>query len=440
MQALTYEQTLSFREAFEGDRAAKTANAACARTELSDLAFLPMNAAKLLAPFTISLKTRGITAQEKSGRCWMFAALNLLRERVAERLNLKQFEFSENYLAFYDKLEKSNNFLNMVIETAHLPLESRELGYILGGIGDGGYWCMAVDLIQKYGLVPKQVMPESYQSSHTEKGRKLLNDLLRRDAAELRDMIGAGQDPEPRRVEMLREIYKLLCITFGEPVTEFDFTWRDQDDCVHTDTGLTPQAFYAKYVGVDLDEWVEVTNAPTAKAKLHEPFTFHYMGNMAEKNVVGLNLPFEEFEQLALASLRGGDPLWFACDSGAYGDRKTGVWDPDSFDYEGLLGGVRLEMPTKQKRLEYRQSGGTHAMLLIGVHLDEDGKPTRWQIENSWGKDVGAEGYFVCSERYFRDYTYELIVKKSYLTEAQRQMLTHEPIELLPWQDVPIGL
>ena len=438
MHALTYEQTLAFREAYENDRAAKTATAAAARTELADLAFVPMNAAKLNGEFTIELKTRGITAQEKSGRCWMFAALNLLREGVAEKLGLKQFEFSENYLAFYDKLEKSNNFLSWIIDTAAKPLTDREVNYVLAGIGDGGYWCMAVDLIEKYGLVPKSVMPETWQSSHTEKGRTLLNTLLRRDAAELRDWIAAGKDPEPRRLEMLREIYKLLCITFGEPVDKFDFTWRGEDGAFREDRGLTPQDFYRKYVGVDLSEYVQVDNAPTWKTPMHEPFTFHYLGNMAETNVLALNLPFDEFEALALASLRGGDAMWFACDAGAYGDRKTGVWDPDSFDYAGLLGGVELEMPTKQKRLEYRASNGTHAMLLIGVHLDENGKPDRWKIENSWGKDVGKEGYFVCSERYFREYTYELIVKKSYLTDAQREMLTHEPMRILPWEDIPV--
>ena len=245
MHALTYEQTLAFREAYENDRAAKTATAAAARTELADLAFVPMNAAKLNGEFTIELKTRGITAQEKSGRCWMFAALNLLREGVAEKLGLKQFEFSENYLAFYDKLEKSNNFLSWIIDTAAKPLTDREVNYVLAGIGDGGYWCMAVDLIEKYGLVPKSVMPETWQSSHTEKGRTLLNTLLRRDAAELRDWIAAGKDPEPRRLEMLREIYKLLCITFGEPVDKFDFTWRGEDGAFRGCTSPSPSTIWA---------------------------------------------------------------------------------------------------------------------------------------------------------------------------------------------------
>ncbi|MBQ2305527.1 MAG: peptidase C1, partial [Firmicutes bacterium] len=227
MQELTFEQLNRFREGFEEDRAARTANAAMAKTELADLAYIPMNAARLMGEFTIDIKTRGITAQEKSGRCWMFAAMNILREITAEKLGVDEFEFSENYLAFYDKLEKTNNFLEMIIESADEKLDSHMMEHLLDfGFGDGGYWEQAVGLIEKYGLVPKYVMPESYQSSHTEKFMKLLNNTVKRYACELRRLKadGAGHDVlEEEKEKMVAAVYKAECIAFGEPVTKFDF-------------------------------------------------------------------------------------------------------------------------------------------------------------------------------------------------------------------------
>ena len=433
MNALTYEQLDAFRAGYENDRAARTATAAMAKTELGDLAFLPMEAAKLNGEFALEVKTRGVTAQEKSGRCWMFAALNILREVVAEKLGLKEFEFSENYLAFYDKLEKCNNFLEMVIASADKTLDDRMMEYILGGIGDGGYWDMAVDLIRKYGVVPKYVMPENYQSSHTEKFRKLMNDLLRKDACVLRAVAAAGGDLQAEKQRMMAELYKAECIVFGEPVQRFDFTYRDERGAYHADRGLTPQEFCERYVGFALEDYICVSNSPTAKTPLGALYEFHYMGSMAESNIRTLNLSMDELQELALAQLRGGTPVWFACDSGAFGDRKQGVWDPDSFDYEGLLGGAELRM-SKTDALEYRQSGATHAMILVGADFDENGSPTRWKIENSWGKENGRDGYFVCSQRYFREYVYEAIIDKKLLSEAQRALLEAEPVVLQPWE------
>ena len=214
MNKITFDQIENYREAYESDRNARTMNAAMAKTELTYLAFIPMNAARLRGDFSIELKTRGITAQEKSGRCWMFAATNILREIVAEKLNIKEFELSQNYLAFYDKLEKSNNYLEMIIDNADKDLNDMMMHYLSTGIGDGGYWDMAVDLVKKYGVVPKYVMPESYQSSHTERFMKLLNNLLKKDAAELRKMIHEGKSVSGRKDEMMSEIYKALCIVF----------------------------------------------------------------------------------------------------------------------------------------------------------------------------------------------------------------------------------
>ncbi len=437
LKELTFEQLNRFREGFESDPHARAANAAMAKTELADLAYLPMKAARLMGDFTVEVKTKGITAQEKSGRCWMFAAMNILREVAAEKLGVEQFEFSENYLAFYDKLEKTNNFLEMIIESAGEKLDSHIMEHLLNfGFGDGGYWEQAVGLIRKYGLVPKYVMPESYQSSHTDKFMTLLNNTVRRYAAELRNMKAEGSDRdalEEAKEQMMAAVYKAECIVFGEPVNNFDFEYRDKDGGYHADYGLTPGEFYDKYVGEDLDRFVTVMNAPTEKMETGKYYVFHNMCCQAGMDLHALNLTAEEMEELALAQLKDGVPVWFGCDSGAFGDRKAGVWDPDSFAYSELLGGLDWNME-KKERLDYKQSGATHAMILVGVNLDRDGCPDRWKIENSWGKEVGREGYFVASEKYFREYVYEVIIDRKYLDDEQRALLETEPIRLEPWE------
>lgn len=433
MRALNEEMLESFREAFQADSDAKRAQAACARTEIKDLVFLPQGAAKLNGDFSVEIKTRGITAQERSGRCWLFAALNVFREQTAEKCNLKEFEFSENYMAFFDKLEKANNLLNMAVEYAGRPLDDRMTEYILDGYWDGGYWDMAVDLIRKYGAVPKHIMPETYQSSHTETFMRLMKSLMRRDVLELRNLCAEGLDPYPRMEEMLKEVYKAQCIAFGEPVKTFCFEYRDEAGEYHADYDLTPQEFVRKYTDFDPDRYITVTNEPTEIRKMNMYYQFHYIGSMAESNVRCLNLTMPELKELAIAQLEDGQPVWFGCDSGAFGDRQEGIWDPDSFDYSGILGGADFVME-KGDRLMYHDSYSSHAMILTGVNFDENGRPDRWKIENSWGKDVGRNGYFVCSDKYFDEYVYEVIIDRRHLSCSQRKLLDCEPALILPWQ------
>lgn len=433
MKEITTELLERFRAEEAGRKELKTLHAAMARTELKDLAFVPAAAARLNGDFSLELKTRGVTWQQKSGRCWLYAVLNILREKLSETLGLDKFELSANYLSFYDKLEKANNFLELVIENAQKPLNDRMMEYVLGGVGDGGYWDMATDLVAKYGVVPAWVMPETWQAAHTEKFLKLLNSLLRKDAIRLRSVIAAGGNAQAEKESMLEEVYRMECIAFGEPPQRFDFEYRDRDGVFHAERGLTGRSFYEKYLPDALDEYVTVTNHPTHGLPMNLYYVFHYMGNMANRDVINLNLSVEEMEELTVKQLRDGEPVWFGCDSGAYGDREKGVWDPDSLDYSGLMGGVDFSM-SKGDRLESHDSFATHAMIFVGVNFDENGRPNRWKIENSWGEEVGRKGYFVCSARYFRDYVYEVIVRKKHLSEAQRALLEGTPRRIQPWE------
>jgi Aminopeptidase C len=433
MKEITQELLEQFRSQEAERKELLTLQATMAKTELADLAYVPTAAAKLNGDFAIELKTRGVTWQQKSGRCWLYAVLNILRERMSEACNLDKFELSANYLSFYDKLEKANNFLELVIENAHKPLNDRMMEYVLGGVGDGGYWDMATDLVAKYGVVPASVMPETWQSTHTEKFLKLLNTLLRKDAMELRAVIAAGGDAQAAKEAMLEEVYRMECIAFGEPPKTFCFEYRDRDNGFHAERGLTGRSFYEKYMGDALDDYITVTNHPTHGLPMNLYYVFHYMGSMANRDVINLNLSVEEMEELTLRQLRDGEPVWFGCDAGAWGDREKGVWDPDSLDFSGLMGGVDFTM-SKGDRLESHDSFATHAMIFVGVNFDEDGRPDRWKIENSWGEEVGKKGYFVCSERYFKEYVYEVIVRKKHLTEAQRALLEQKPLRIQPWE------
>lgn len=425
----------SFRAQVAADPSVSVLNGALAKTDLADLSFVPMQAALHDGPFAVEVKTRGITAQKQSGRCWLFAALNLLREKVAEKCNLdEKFELSQNYLSFYDKLEKANNFLEMVIEQAKEPVKGQSMQYVLRGMVDGGYWCEAAHLVEKYGVVPKTANPESFQSEHTARFLATLNRLLRKDAKELRDLVLAGKDPYARKEAMLAEVYKAQCIAFGTPVDHFDFAWRDKDKKYHVDRNLTPKEFYDKYVGISLADFQPVINEPTPDKDMDRLIAFHAVENMVGKDMMALNLSQKALEDLCVKQLQAGQPVWFACDAGAYGARKEGIWDPASVQVEQLLGGFDTTMD-KGDRLWYGASSATHAMLLTGVDFDADGNPTRWKIENSWGKDVGKDGYFVCSEAYFKEFVYEVVIHKDHFTADQLEMLQKEPQYINAWDE-----
>lgn len=433
MKPITNEMLAKYSASYENDKNAQVLHAAMAKTDLQDLAFKPMTAARLDGPFTVELSTHGITNQRKSGRCWFFAVMNIMREVISEKLNLSEFKLSANYITFFDKLEKANNYLESIIANADKPLSDRMMEYLSHGIGDGGYWSQAVDLVEKYGVVPESVMPETFQAENTGSLMRVLNILLKKDAAVLRKMIAAGEDVSETKDAMLGEIYKALCIAFGAPTKEFDFVYRDKDNNYHIERGMTPKAFYDKYVGMELQNYVTVHNEPTSRVPLHKAFTFHFMGNMADKECLSLNLPLDEFQALCVSQLRDGEPIWFACDSDKYGDRQKGIWDPDSFDFGGLLGGLDLNF-SKEDRLDYNDTHGCHAMILCGVNFDAEGNPDRWKIENSWGGDLGNKGYFVCSQRYFEEYVLEAIINKKHLTDAQIALLNEEPVRIDPWQ------
>lgn len=437
---ITNETLKEFETQFDGERANRVAMNAAAANGLLNAARNYQAGRGDLHEFSVSLKQGEITSQKKSGRCWMFAALNFIRYHVIRERNLESFELSQNYTLFYDKLEKANYFLENILETLEEPTDGRLIAHLLDSpVGDGGQWDMICNLIGKYGLVPKSAMPETACSSDTAQMRQVITEKLREDACILRRGHRSGKAMEELRREkrdMVEEIYRILCICLGKPPKTFDLEIRDKDGNFLRDTGLTPRAFYDKYIHLDLDKYVSLINAPTSDKPYHKSYTVRFLGNVAEGRPVRyVNVEIETLKQAAIAQMKDGYPVWFGCDVGKESDRESGRLFMDNYKKEELLG-TRFTM-TKGERVEYGQSLMTHAMVFMGVNLDENGRPNRWRVENSWGKEPGKDGYFTMSDAWFDEYMYQVVVDKKYLPQEIIREYESEPVMLEPWD--PMG-
>ena len=389
--------------------------------------------------FSIDLDTGGVANQKQSGRCWMFAALNTMRHSLADRFKLKDFELSQNYTFFWDKFEKANYFYENVLATADQPTSSRKVAWLMTTPQqDGGQWDMLVAIIQKYGIVPKSVMPETYNSSKSAEINSTLNLKLRKDAVELRELVAAkatDDQVQDRKEKMLNEVYRMLAYAFGEPVNQFDWEYRDDDKNYHIDQGLTPQSFFKKYIGWNLDDYVSIINAPTDDKPYNHTYTIEMLGNvLGGREVKHLNVTMADFKQLAINQLQAGQSVWFGCDVGKSSDRQKGVMATDVYGTDELFD-VDLAM-SKAERLDYGQSLMTHAMVITGVDL-VNGQPTKWKVENSWGDKVGEKGFFVMSDAWMDEYCYQVVVNKQFLPDELKAAQAEKPTVLAPWD--PMG-
>ena len=390
--------------------------------------------------FSLDLTKDKVTNQKASGRCWMFAALNTFRHKMISSFQLEDFELSQAHTFFWDKYEKSNWFLEQVIATADQELTSRKVAFLLQTPQqDGGQWDMVVSLFEKYGVVPKSVYPESISSSNSRELNTYLNKLLRQDAQILRDLIHSGADSEAvasKKQALLQEIFNFLAMSLGLPPREFDFSYRDKDNQFHTESGLTPQSFYKKYVDLQLDDYVSIINAPTTDKPYGKSYTVDMLGNVVGSRPVRyLNVPMDRLKELAIAQMKAGETVWFGSDVGQVSNRKAGILATDVYDFEA---GMDIYLTQdKAGRLDYAESLMTHAMVLTGVDLDEAGQPRKWKVENSWGDKVGTDGYFVASDAWMDEYTYQIVVRKEFLTADELAAYEAEPIVLAPWD--PMG-
>ena len=403
---------------------------AIAANAIDDLAKNRKAAHQLDTHFSIETPEQSITNQKSSGRCWMFSGMNVLRADFARRTDSLRVDFSQAYLFFYDQLEKANLFLQGVVNTAKKPIDDPQVQFFFKSpINDGGTFCGVADLTEKYGLVPKQVMPESFSSDNTSKMASLLKSRLREDGLTLRKMVAEVKkdaDIEKAKTGMLATIYRMLALTIGEPPTEFTYAHVDKKgNSVGETKTYTPQEFYKEVVGEKLNgTFIMAMNDP------RRPYYKTYEVELDRHTYDGhnwkyINLPMDDIEQMAIASLKDGKKMYSSYDVAKMLDRKRGYGDTENFDYGSLLG-TSFNM-TKAERISTFDSGSTHAMTLTAVDLDKDGKATKWKVENSWGADWGQKGCMIMSDRWVREYMFRLVIDKKYVPETILKQYEQKP-------------
>lgn len=400
---------------------------------LENAAFDPRAVVQERMDFSIVVPTTKVTNQRQSERCWMYAVMNILRERTIKKINIDDFSFSAAYLTFYDKLEKCNNFFESILDYADQDINERETyKFLEQPLDDCGEWEMCVGLIQKYGLVPSWIMPETEASNSSAQHLRVFNRKLREDALRLREIARSGGDVESARLAMLQEIYNGLCVLYGQPPKSFDFEYTDNDKKYHSVKNITPMQFFKEYVGDDLDDYAVVIC--NENREFNQVYDKPHRSNLVEKEYAWLNLPMEELERLTIEALKQGDLVMFSCESNRFGDRAKGYWDPDCWKFEEILG-MTMKMSTKDS-LATLDSGPSHCMCFCGVNLDENGVPNRWKIENSWGEEYGQNGYFICSESYFHRYVYQVIVRKELLSDEQKALFNKPYKSMKVWENI----
>lgn len=394
--------------------------------------------------FSVDVDDEAVANQRQSGRCWMYSALNFLRFHMEKKLKLPKgsFELSQAYNFFYDKLEKSNFFMENIVKYAGSDLNDRRIDFLLATPQqDGGDFDPIVALVEKYGVVPEEAMPETAVTKNSSELDALLNRMLREDAYALRKLVAEGKseaDIEEARKSMLSDIYRVLCVSFGEPPQTVDFVYRDTDKKYHADRGLTPLEFYKKYLGdVKLDDCIGVINLPVEGMAYNKAYEINMTGEVlgAKRRCRYVNVPIDVMKQATIKQLKAGEPVWFGCDVLQDSDFAKGIMSLDLYDVQKMMG---LEFKlNKGERFQYNQSLPTHAMMIAGVDLDEDGNPIRWKVENSWGttahgKPVGHQGYFIMDDSWFTEYNYEVAVRREYLPDDVVKAYDAEP-EVLPY-------
>ena len=436
-KTITRKQVAELRKGFDAESSNKVAQNAVTNVQLPDLTLNRDLVQDIDDSFSTKLDDWKVTAQMRSGRCWLFATLNLLRVGAMKKMNLKNFEFSQAHIHFWDKFERANHLLEAIIETSDRPVDDRTIHFLLSDpIGDGGQWNMAMNLIRKHGLVPKSAYPESDSSSATRWMNAELKNILRSSACEIRAIVdGGGSIDEARahKEKRIADIWNMLCIHLGTPPKTFNWQWRDKDGEFHRNGRMTPQQFASEFVDVDWEDYVCIVNDP--RNEYYQTYTIDFLQNVAGgPPVVYLNVPSKEMKAITQKLLEDGMPVWMGCDVGKEMDRKRGLWDADLFDVEGLYG-VEYGMD-KADRLRHNQTMMTHAMLFTGVDV-VNGRPRRWRVENSWGDKTGQKGYYTMNDSWYDQYMFEIAAPTSYLNEKMQAGLETEAVVLPAWD--PMG-
>lgn len=436
---ITDEMLSDFREKTVINGADKAVRNALAANDIRDIALNQDNQVEMNTYFSNSVPSKGITDQQSSGRCWLFTGMNVLRSKMINEHNLVGMNFSHVYLFFYDQLEKSNLFLQAIIDTRKSPMEDKTVEWLFRNpLSDGGTFTGVADLVAKYGVVPQGVMPETFASNNTSRFTSLIKRKLREYALQLREMKGGDTVLQTAKKEMLAEVYRILVLGFGQPPTEFTWAPKGADGSyLSTPQKYTPKSFYDEMIGEDLqNNYVMLMNDPTREYwKTYEiQYDRHtYDGH----NWLYLNLPMDDIKAAAIASIKDSTMMYYSCDVAKELDSKRGLLDMNNYDYESILG-VEFGMDKKQRIMSF-DSGSSHAMTLKAVDLDTEGKPVKWEVENSWGASSGFNGHLIMTDEWFDEYTFRLVVKKKYLSEKILKASQQKPIMLPCWDPMFAG-
>ena len=437
--ALDSATLTGFQEAYEATPAHQLMQNVVSQHDVNEVALNRNLVTEATHSFSTVLDEWGVTNQARSGRCWMFAGLNLFRAETRNALNVREFEFSQSYLMFWDKMERANYILEAVLETADRPVDDRVVAWLLHQpLGDGGQWDMFVSLVRKHGVVPKTVMPETESSSNSMRMNSGLNYQVRQGARNIRRIyaVEGGTDAmREAKQETLQAIYRILCIHLGNPPATFDWQWRDKDGEFHRDGEMTPLQFVEKYISTPMEDFVCIVHDPRRANPPGRTYTVQYLGNVVDgSRIKYLNVDIELMKDIAMRMLQDGMPVWMGCDTGKQMHRDKGLWDAELFDYASVYN-AEFSM-NKEERLEYHQTAMTHAMLFTGVDV-VDGKPRRWRVENSWDDKVGDKGFFLMNDSWFAEYMFEIAAPLSYLPDDLQRAIDLEPVVLPPWD--PMG-
>lgn len=436
---ITIEQLRSWREDFGADPMARLVMNAVTRTSIDEVALDRARMLDIQLSMSHRLDSWEAADQKQSGRCWLFAALNLLRAGARTKLGVKNFEFSQNHAMYWDKIERANYFLEDIIDLAANRADDRTVMYLLEHVlDDGGQWNMEVAIFEKHGAVPKALMPETESSSNTSRMNASLRTLLRKGARLLREAVRSGARPESvseLKHAILRDAHRMLTIHLGVPPERFEWQWNDDEGRFHDGGVCTPQSFLAEYSDISLGDYVCLVDDPRPEHPKGRALTVSRLGNVVGGEPVRyLNTDIGTMKRLAAESIVSGEPVWFGCDVAWQMEQTQGLWSAELIDYSAVYG-VDLSS-TKEERVRYRDSAMDHAMLFTGVDLVR-GTPRRWRVENSWGIEKFDKGFCTMDDSWFDAFVFEVVVRKDRLSSELRTELARDPIVLDPWD--PMG-
>lgn len=434
-QTIGSSELETVREAYKRDNPQTKAlqNSISNENNLSKLALNREFQGEIDHYFKYKVDVKGVTDQKKSGRCWMFTSMNVLRPSIMEKYDIAEFDFSHNYLYFWDILEKSNLFLENVIATKDFPMDDREVStFFSSPVNDGGVWNLYYNIAKKYGVVPKSIMPETAHSNGTARMASIINERLRKGGMELRDMDDNEKQLREAKLDILQDIYKVLAMCLGEPPTEFTWRYKDSKGEIKALENYTPLQFYKEITPADYspENYIMIMNDPIRE--YYQVYEIKNYRNAHEGiNWTYLNLPFEDIEKAALASIKGNEAMYVSCDVAKYYNSTTGISDKNMYNYD-MLFDIDLDM-NKKDRILSRQSGSSHAMALIACDVDANDNPIKWEFENSWGATAGNKGYITFTNDWFREYLFRIVIHTEYLDEKALEAAKSEPILLPVW-------